>query len=97
MTPSADALLRATSNGQFADADSRLAEYVASIEEAARKLPPESPERARLVAEALAALGETRKLALCRRASLKVKLEEMRNARRYAPPVPASPTVSVTG
>jgi hypothetical protein len=74
-----------------------MAQYVASIEEAVRKLPPESPERARLVEEALAALAETRKVALCRRASLKVKLEEMRNARRYAPPVAATPSVSVTG
>ncbi|HWR50821.1 MAG TPA: hypothetical protein VN428_06920 [Bryobacteraceae bacterium] len=97
MTAPAHALLRAISEARFADACSRTAEYVASVEEAVRTLPPASPEVAQLLARALTAIKEARRLALCERAALALRAEEMRNARRYASPDAAIPQVNVAG
>ena len=97
MTPSAEALLRAASEGRFADADSRAAEYVESVKESVRLHSPASPEAAQLVARALVTLEEARRLALCKRAALAIQLEDRRNARRYAGPAGPASTVEVTG
>lgn len=97
MTPSGDELLRATSERRFEDACSRAAEYVASVEEAVRALSTQSRDSAELIAGALATLEESRRLALCERAAFAIRLEEVRNARRYTAPVAAVPTVDVTG